>query len=518
MQSSLLDQASWAGRPTRARPSRSAHRLAEESESPPQRILYVTPEIADYVKAGGLGEVSAALPRTLRQEYDARVLIPGYRQVLENQDQMTVVARLPGTRGMPACEIGQMNAPDGLVIYVVLCPELYDREGSPYGNAAGIDWSDNDVRFARLSLAAAEIAAGVDDLNWKADLLHLNDWPSSLAPAYLAWRGCKVPSVLTIHNLAYQGLFDRDRLPRLGIPESAFQIEGVEFYGKLSFLKAGIQYASHLTTVSSTYANEITTPEFGCGLDGLLRRRLQEGRLTGILNGIDESWDPRTDPHLQMPFAPDDLQGKKANAGEVRQEFELAVSRGPLFAVVSRLVHQKGVDLAIEATETIVRQGGQIVVTGRGEGRFETELQCLAQRYPGQVGVKIGFEEGTARRMYAGSDFLLMPSRFEPCGLSQMYAQRFGSLPIARETGGLADTIEDGVTGFLFREPSLAALLSAVYRAVDAFGSRPKLNAMRRAAMARTFAWQRSARRYKKVYDRALEATSASPAATVPLA
>jgi starch synthase len=215
-----------------------------------------------------------------------------------------------------------------------------------------------------------------------------------------------------------------------------------------------------------------------------------------------------------MPFAPDDLQGKKANAGEVRQEFELAVSRGPLFAVVSRLVHQKGVDLAIEATETIVRQGGQIVVTGRGEGRFETELQSLAQRYPGQVGVKIGFEEGTARRMYAGSDFLLMPSRFEPCGLSQMYAQRFGSLPIARETGGLADTIEDGVTGFLFREPSLAALLSAVYRAVDAFGSRPKLNAMRRAAMARTFAWQRSARRYKKVYDRALQATSARPAAT----
>jgi starch synthase len=478
--------------------------VANSDESPPQRILYVTPEIADYVKAGGLGEVSAALPRTLRQEYDVRVLIPGYRQVLDNKDQITVVARLRGVRGMPGCEIGRLEAPDGLVVYVVLCPELYDREGSPYGNSAGIDWSDNDVRFARLSLAAAEIAAGIDDLGWKADLLHLNDWPSSLAPAYLAWRGHEIPSVLTIHNLAYQGLFAQERLQRLGIPESAFQMDGVEFYGKLSFLKAGIQYASHLTTVSSTYAREITTPEFGCGLDGLLRRRAEEGRLTGILNGIDESWDPRTDPNLEAPFAPDDLDGKRANAQEVRDEFGLAVSRGPLFAVVSRLVHQKGVDLAIEATESIVRQGGQIVVTGRGEGQFETELRGLANRYPGQVGVRIGFEEGTARRMYAGSDFLLMPSRFEPCGLSQMYAQRFGSLPIARETGGLADTIEDGVTGFLFREPSLGAFLSAVYRAVDAFGSRPRLNAMRRAAMARTFAWQRSARRYKKVYNRAL--------------
>jgi starch synthase len=489
--------------------------LESSEDAPPQRILYVTSEIADYVKAGGLGEVSAALPRTLRQEYDARVLIPGYREVLENKDQMSVVARLRGIRGMPGCEIGRMDAPDGLVIYVVLCPELYDREGSPYGDAAGNDWHDNDIRFARLSLAAAEIAAGIDDLGWKADLLHLNDWPSSLAPAYLAWRGHQIPSVLTIHNLAYQGLFDPARLPQLGIPESAFQMEGVEFYGKLSFLKAGIQYASHLTTVSSTYAREITTPEFGCGLDGLLRRRAEEGRLTGILNGIDESWDPRTDPHLEAPFAPDDLAGKTANAEEVREEFGLAVTRGPLFAVVSRLVHQKGVDLAIEATESIVRQGGQIVVTGRGEGQFETELQGLAERYPGQVGVKIGFEEGTARRMYAGSDFLLMPSRFEPCGLSQMYAQRFGSLPIAHKTGGLADTIEDGVTGFLFKEASLAALLSAVYRAVDAYGSRRKLNSMRRAAMARSFEWQRSARRYKKVYDRAIgDGVVTSPSAS----
>ena len=486
-------------RPEPSRPERERHDL-----DAPQRILFVTSEIADFIKAGGLGEVSAALPRTLRQQYDVRILIPGYRQVLERYDDVPVVGRLGAAFGLPACEIGRIDTSDGLTLYVLLCPDLYDREGSPYGDAAGLDWADNDVRFGRLALAAAEIACGVGDLGWRPDLLHLNDWPSALTPGYLAWRGKPMPSVLTIHNLAYQGLFEAERLPRLGIPDQAFQIEGVEFYGKLSFLKAGIVYADHVTTVSATYAREITTPEFGCGLDGLLRVRADQGRLTGILNGIDESFDPRTDPHLASPFEPQNLKGKAANRDEVRKEFGLAVSRGPLFAVVSRLVHQKGVDLAIDAAETIVREGGQIVVTGRGEGELVSALEKLAARHPGKVGVRLGFEEGTARRMYAGSDFLLMPSRFEPCGLSQMYAQKFGSLPIAHRTGGLADTIEDGVTGFLFREPSLSQLLGAVYRAVDAFRSRKTLNAMRRAAMGRTFAWHRSAMGYKKVYDRAL--------------
>lgn len=476
---------------------------------PTRRILYVTSEMTDFVKSGGLGDVSAALPRSLRQQYDVRVLIPGYRQVTSAEGEIRVVARLAAAHGLPACELGRIDSPDGLTIYVILCPDLYDREGSPYGDANGLDWIDNDLRFARLGLAAAQIAGGLDDLGWQPDLLHLNDWPSSLASAYLAWAGSTVPSVLTIHNLAYQGLFDRTRLPSLGVPDNAFQIEGVEFHGKLSFLKAGIQYASHVTTVSQTYAQEITTPEFGCGLDGLLRRRADEGRLTGILNGIDESWDPRTDGHLDNPFSHLDWKGKRANADDVRRDFGLAVSRGPLFAVVSRLVHQKGVDLAIESTETIVRQGGQVVVTGRGEERLERALELLARRHPGQVGVRIGFEEGQARRMFAGSDFLLMPSRFEPCGLSQMYAQSFGSLPIARETGGLADTIEDGVTGFLFRDPSLAALLGAVYRAVDAFKSRKQMNTMRRAAMTQNFRWTRSASGYAGVYGRALGQTAA---------
>jgi starch synthase len=473
---------------------------------PRETILYVTSEIAEYVKAGGLGEVSSALPRALRRHYDVRVLIPGYRELIKRAGPIEVVGKLPGMFGVPACDLGLFTTKDGLKIYVLLSTDLYDREGSPYGDVRGVDWVDNDVRFARLGMAAADIASGIGDENWRASLLHLNDWPTGLAAAYLQWRGVNVPSIMTVHNLAYQGLFDRSRLPHLGIPETAFQMEGVEFYGKMSFLKAGIFYASHITTVSSTYANEITKPEFGCGLDGILRARAERGQLDGILNGIDESWDPSTDPHLASPFDAKNWSGKAVNANTVRKTFGLGVSRGPLFAVVSRLVHQKGVDLAIAAAEAIVSQGGQVAVTGRGEARFEKALRALAVRYPDSVGVRIGYDEMEARRMYAGSDFLLMPSRFEPCGLSQMYAQRFGSLPIAHRTGGLADTIEDGVNGFLFGDMSLHGFLDAIRRGMETYKSLPRLEEMRKAAMNRPKGWKESARRYREVYNRAFSA------------
>ncbi|MBA9063230.1 starch synthase [Methylobacterium fujisawaense] len=467
-----------------------------------RRILYATPEMADFVKTGGLGEVSAALPRALVPHYDIRVLIPGYRQVRAAFPEIPVVARLEGFAGVPPCDLGLVEAADGLRIYVLLSPDLYERDGTPYGDQHG-DFGDNDLRFARLSLAAADLAAGADP-DWAADLLHLNDWQAALAPAYLAWRGRRVPSVLTIHNLAYQGLFPRDALPRLGVPDSAFQVDGAEFYGQLSFLKAGIFYASQVTTVSETYAREIQTPELGCGLDGLLRTRAGQGRLAGILNGIDETWDPSTDPHLATRFEVDDWKGKRANAEAVRRQFGLAVSRGPLFAIVSRLVHQKGIDLSLQAAESIVAGGGQLVVIGQGEGRFEQALQGLARRHPDAVGVHVGFEEAQARRMFAGSDFLLMPSRFEPCGLAQMYAQRFGSLPIVRRTGGLADTVEDGVTGFTFAEPSASSFGAAVRRALEAFGQKKRLNAMRRRAMSARFGWDQAADNYAGLYGRAI--------------
>ena len=464
------------------------------------RILYATPEMADFVKTGGLGEVAGALPRALRRTYDVRVLIPGYREVLARLPDLTIVARLDGFAQVPPCDLGLAETADGLRVYVLISPELYERDGTPYGNADG-DFRDNDLRFARLSLAAADLAQGADR-SWSADLLHLNDWQSALAPAYLAWRGTRVPSVLTIHNLAYQGLFAQDALPRLGVPASAFQMNGVEFHGQFSFLKAGLYYASHVTTVSDTYAREILTPEAGCGLDGLLRTRAAQGRLAGILNGIDESWDPRTDPHLATRFEADDWKGKRANAEAVRRQFGLAVSRGPLFAIVSRLVHQKGIDLSIQAAETIVAEGGQLVVIGQGESRFEDALTDLARRHPEAIGVHVGFAERDARRMFAGSDFLLMPSRFEPCGLAQMYAQRFGSLPIVHRTGGLADTVEDGVTGFTFGEASAAGFGGAVRRALEAFAQKKRLNAMRRNAMARGFGWDQAAAAYGTLYAR----------------
>jgi len=472
---------------------------APGGEDPVPRLLYATSEIADFVKAGGLGDVSAALPRALRQTNDIRVLVPGYRQVLEGR-QVQTIAELPAVAGLPRCGIGRIDMPDGLTVYVLICPDLYDREGSPYGDASGEDWADNDIRFARLSLAAADIAAGVNDLGWQPDLLHVNDWQTGLAPAYLAWRGHVCPTVMTVHNLAYQGVFDRNRMPALGIPESAFAIEGVEFHGALSFLKAGIFYASHITTVSETYAREITDPEQGCGLEGLLQTRAAEGRLSGILNGVDESWNCSRDPHLSANFDSTDLAGRHENAAETRQAFGLGVSRGPLFSIISRLVHQKGIDLAIQAAEDIVGRGGQLAVTGKGEARFEQALRALADKHPGQVGVHIGFDQAEARRLYAGSDFLLMPSRFEPCGLGQMYAQRYGALPVAYRTGGLADTIEDGETGFLFSQLSLSGLMDGVTRAFDSFDSKKQLNRMRRKAMASPRNWLQSSRSYNRLY------------------
>lgn len=467
------------------------------------RVLYVTPEMADYVKVGGLGDVSAAFPRALRSLCDVRVLIPGYRSVLARHHVVPIIAHLPAVKGVPAYSIGKVTSRDGVTIYIVICPELFDRDGTPYSDAQGRDWQDNDVRFARLSMAAADFACGMGDPDWNPNFLHLNDWPTALTAGYVAWRGLKTPTLLTIHNLAYQGLFAPHRMSDLAIPSSSFRMDGVEFYGKLSFLKAGIFYSSHLTTVSSTYADEVTQSQFGCGLDGLLRLRASEGRLTGILNGIDENWDPR-----QTTSAKQFQTGrwKTQNAQKVRRAFGLALSRGPLFAIVSRLVHQKGVDLAIEAAEHIVANGGQLVVTGRGEAAFEHAIKDLEQRHPGSIGVRIGFDEAQARQMFAGSDFLLMPSRFEPCGLSQMYAQKFGSLPIAHRTGGLADTIADGHTGFLFRDLTVRSFAGAITRAVDTFRAKPILRGMRRMAMAQSFAWQNSASSYAALYRNGLQA------------
>ncbi len=478
-------------------------RTVQENEHK-KKILFVTSELSDLAKTGGLGDVSAALPRALRSHHDVRVLLPGYRRVMQSGHSIRMVGSLAGYAALPQCRIGRIDLDDGLIVYVLVSPELYEREGTPYGDEYNRDWPDNHIRFARLGLAAAEFAAGNASVSWRPDLIHAHDWPAGLAPAYLRWRGQSTPSIFTIHNLAYQGLWRPECCAELAIPAEACRMERMEFYGQLSFLKAGLAYADHITTVSATYAREITTPDFGCGLEGFLREKADQGLLSGIPNGIDESWEPETDPHLLCNFGINDWAGKALHADYVRRHFALAASSGPLFVVVSRLVQQKGLDLTHALAESLVGQGGQLAVLGQGEPDVENSMRQLAERFPGQIGISIGFDETVARRMFAGGDFLLMPSRYEPCGLSQLYAQRFGALPIARRTGGLADTIEDGVTGFLFAETTLDSYREALLRAFRVFASPPLLQAMRCRAMAVPCFWRQTIDPYLHLYRRLL--------------
>jgi starch synthase len=493
---------------------------------PPVRALFVTSEVAGLAKAGGLGDVSAGLPLALRQRgIDVRVLMPAYREVLAKLPDVSWIGDLPARAGIPPARLGEVRLPDGMILYLVGAPSLFDRRGTPYCTPEGADWHDNHLRFARLSLAAADIAAGRVALdrsglgpggigrggwNWIPDIVHANDWPGGLTPAYMRWDATNIPTILTIHNIAYQGNFDASQRHALGIPDAAFDMNGVEFHGRVSFLKAGAFYASHVTTVSPTYATEITTKTLGAGLHGLMEERAARGQLSGIVNGIDESWDPGNDPHLPFHFDTDDLNGKQANADAVRMGLCLRPSQGPLFGIVSRLVHQKGLDLVAAAANDIVEKGGQIVILGLGDPEIEHMLSRTSRRHRDDIGVLIGFNEPMARRIVAGSDFTLMPSRYEPCGLTQMQAQRYGALPIAHATGGLADTIDDGTTGFLFSTHSPDGLMAACYRAFGAYEDDAQFAEMRRAAMARSFGWSGAATEYQALYQRLIDPRAAA--------
>jgi starch synthase len=478
------------------------------------RVLFITPEFAGLAKVGGLGEASASLPTALcRIGIDARVLLPAYADVLTKLTDVAWLGTLPGRGDIPPCRIGEVRLPSGVTLYLVGAPSLYDRPGTPYCSPDGHEWSDNHLRWARLSLAAAQIAGGHGRMHWMPDVVHANDWPCGMAPAYLRWDTTPVPSVLTIHNIAYQGNFSAALRHGLGIPEAAFDVNGVEFHGMVSFLKAGSFYANHVTTVSPTYAQEITTERLGAGLHGLMRTRAAAGQLSGIINGIDESWNPANDPHLPYHFGPQDVDGKHANADVVRTGLCLRPSEGPLFGVVARLVHQKGLDLVTEAASGIVERGGQIAILGLGDPDVEHVLSRAARRHRDDIAVLIGFNEPMARRITAGSDFFLMPSRFEPCGLTQMQAQRYGTLPIAHAVGGLVDTIVDGTTGFLFSEPTVDGVASACARAFETFANEDQLDQMRQAAMARRFNWNTSAAEYAALYRRLCCHDASRPAA-----
>ena len=461
------------------------------------RILFVTPECAPLTKTGGLGDVSAALPAALRElGLDVRQLLPGYSDVLA------------GTQG--AAEIGRLHVLgfdlrllEAGAFLVIDCPTLYKREGGPYQDSAGADWADNALRFAVLSKAASLLAGENSPLAWRPECLHCNDWPAALAAAYLSFDAqASAASVVTVHNLAFQGNFDAALLGRLGLPARSFSVDGLEFHGRLSFLKAGLAYADAITTVSPSYAREIQGEAFGCGLDGLLRQRRQS--LTGILNGVDTAlWDPASDPMITAPYDAAHLEGKALNKQALQFRLRLKVdAQVPLIGVVSRLTHQKGSDLLAEALDDLVKLPVQLAVLGKGEARAEDALRAAAERYPGRVSVTIGFDETLAHGIEAGSDIFLMPSRYEPCGLNQMYSQRYGTPPVAHATGGLIDTIEDGKSGFLFAPAEAGALIEAVRRAIGLRRDPGRWHEMRRRGMQRDFSWCAAARQYAALYSR----------------
>jgi starch synthase len=462
------------------------------------RVLFAAPECAPLTKTGGLGDVAGALPSALRSlGVDVRVLLPRYENLNLN-DKEIARATLLGRE----VRILESKLPSGVPLYLLDCPDLYIRDGGPYQTDEGEDWPDNALRFGVLSRAAALLGGAASPLSWRPDVVHCNDWPSALAPLYLEREADAAASLLTVHNLAFQGLFEPAVLAGLELPPSDFSLQKLEFYGRLSFLKGGLACADAVTTVSPTYAAQIQTEAQGCGLDGLLRERRAD--LSGILNGIDTAiWDPAGDPLIAANYDATALDAKRANKAALQRRMELREdAHVPLLGMVGRLTHQKGIDLVLAAAQDLAGLPAQLVILGKGERAHEHALAALAARHPGKVAVATGFNEELAHLIEAGADLFLMPSRFEPCGLNQMYSQRYGTPPVAHATGGLADTIADGETGFLFDRPERGALIEAVRRALAVRREPRRWRAVQRAGMARDFSWAEPARRYADLYLR----------------
>lgn len=472
------------------------------------KVLFATSEIAPWVKTGGLGDVAAALPPALRRAgLDVRVLVPWYPSIARAFADAPIIAELPASAGVfPGAALRSAMAPDGTPLLLLDCMACYMREGNPYLGSDGRDWHDNAVRFGLLSHVAALLASAASPLAWQPDILHCHDWQTALAPVYLRYILKPVArSVLTIHNLAFQGLFGAHTLRELALPPQAWAMDGVEYHGHLSFLKGGLQHADHITTVSPTYAREIQTDTDGMGMAGLLRYR--SAVLTGILNGIDtEQWNPAIDPHLATHYASATLGNKVGNKHALQTRLGLAVTdEQPLFGVVSRLSGQKGLDLLLTCADELVRLPAQLVVLGSGDAMLENAFRELAARHPGRVAVQIGFDEALAHQIEAGIDIFLMPSRFEPCGLNQMYSLRYGTPPIVRATGGLADTVIDASdkengNGFVFERAEPSELLATARRAA-ALWKRPRLwRQLQKNGMAADNSWDRPAQQYIQLY------------------
>ena len=488
------------------------------------KLLHVAAEIFPLVKTGGLGDVVAALPAALAHAgADVRLLLPGLPAIVGAQRAPRRVCEIGPLFGAArvALDVGRLDGSPHEA-YVVDAPYLYRREGTPYQDAAGAEWADNLQRFALLGWVAAHLAAGELDPGWLPDVVHAHDWHTAPACAFMAAHpATAVPAVFTVHNLAFQGLFPLADFALLGLPARFMSMQALEFHGQLSFMKAGLMFADRITTVSPGYAREITTPEFGCGLDGVLRARA--GRLSGILNGVDAAvWNPATDTALAAHYDSAALGGKLRCKAALQHELGLDVEPAtPLFGVVSRLTAQKGLDLLLGALPALLGSGAQLVVQGRGEPALQAAFGEAQRAHPGRVALRAVYDEALAHRVIAGSDAVVVPSRFEPCGLTQLYGLAYGSLPVVRRVGGLADTVvdagasalrEDRATGFVFDAATPAALAQALARAAALYRRPDAWQRVMRRAMAADFSWRGSAAAYLALYDETIAARRAAPA------
>lgn len=472
------------------------------------KVLSVASEIYPLVKTGGLADVAGALPLALsKRGIEVKTLVPGYPAVMAVLRDVGIRMSFEDLLGASA-DILEANVA-GLDLLVLDCPALFDRAGGPYLDTHGHDHFDNWRRFAALSKAGAEIAAGKMP-GWRPDLVHVHDWQTGLLPAYLRFdEAPAIPSVMTIHNIAFQGTFSADIFPQLELPPHAFDMEGVEYYGQVGYLKAGIQTAWAVSTVSPSYAEEILTPEFGMGLEGLLNRRVTD--LHGIVNGIDiDTWNPQTDAALAAPYAVNDLKARRDNKRAVEAQFGLVDDDAPLFCVISRLTWQKGIDLIAQAADDLVAMGGKLAVLGSGDAELVNALQAAASRHPGRIGIKVSYDEPLSHLMQAGSDVILIPSRFEPCGLTQLYGLRYGCVPLVSRTGGLNDTVIDAnpaalaaksATGISFGPVTLENFKRALRRAVRLHGDTKTWVQMQKQGMKSDVSWEKSAGLYAELYS-----------------
>ncbi len=472
-------------------------------------MLFIASECAPFVKTGGLADVIGAVPKTLaRLGVAVKVMLPAYPALTKLIDSGKSVAQYDDLHGGPARL--DMARAEGLDLLLLDAPHLFDRPGNIYLDADGRDWPDNHRRFGALARVGAEVTlTGAD--GWQPDLVHIHDWQAGLVPAYLRQSGMAAPPcILTIHNVAFQGLFPAASCTELGIDKALFTPEGAEYFGRLGFLKAGIAFCDKVTTVSPTYARELLLPEFGLGLEGILQARRAD--LSGILNGIDlEVWNPETDPALVAPYTARTLKRKHENRAELERRFALnANPDAPLFCVISRLTAQKGLDLLLEVLPGLVGRGARLAVLGSGDKGFEAAFVAAARRFPGSVGAIIGYDEPLSHLMQGGSDAILIPSRFEPCGLTQLYGLRYGTLPVVAHTGGLADTVIDAndaamvagcATGVQFAPVTAAALDHAIGRTCEIFRQPSVWTKMMRNAMGQPVGWESSARSYLDLYD-----------------